>query len=202
MSPFGSEAEGLPYWMAEWKTDSRSFMLNQSNVANQPFIVEMPNSEEYEEEFNIEGTVTFAAENTTVESTTGNRPSSENGFTLQGSYEGVTANTYIYALNDEEYTTDKDVTYLPGGVFVEGLRDVRPFEAYAQNKLLTRSRYLPIGQNGSTNGLPIMMLKGNSLVDVYTIQGILIRSQIAVDALKHELPAGIYIINNKKMIIK
>jgi len=71
-----------------------------------------------------------------------------------------------------------------------------------QNSQLPRSRYLPIGLSGSADGLPIVMLKGNNFVDVYTIQSVLIRSQIAVDALKRELPAGIYIVNNKKIIIR
>ena len=40
------------------------------------------------------------------------------------------------------------------------------------------------------------------LVDVYTLQGVKIREQIAVKELENELPRGIYIVNGKKVVVK
>ncbi len=40
------------------------------------------------------------------------------------------------------------------------------------------------------------------LVDVYTLQGVMVKRQISVDELKHELSRGIYIINGKKVVVR
>lgn len=205
LAPFGVAdfSTTLPFWLGGWQRQARVFAMVQSMNANQPFIMEVPNSEEYEEAFNIEGTITFMSENVTVKATAGtDSPPSGNGFTLLGSYEGKSAGNHVYALNDEEYTTDEGIRYLPGGVFVEGLRNVRPFEAYFSNNAGVRSRYLPIGGSGSADGIPVVMLKSDRLVDVYTLQGIRIRSQVSVESVRKELSRGIYIVDGKKILVK
>ncbi len=40
------------------------------------------------------------------------------------------------------------------------------------------------------------------LVDVYTLQGIRIKSKISLDAINRELPCGIYIVEGRKIIVK
>ncbi len=42
----------------------------------------------------------------------------------------------------------------------------------------------------------------NRLVDVYTLQGVMVKRQISMDELKKGLPAGIYIINGEKFVVK
>ena len=42
----------------------------------------------------------------------------------------------------------------------------------------------------------------SKLVDVYTLQGVMVKRQISIDELKNELPAGIYIVNGKKFVVK
>ena len=39
-------------------------------------------------------------------------------------------------------------------------------------------------------------------VDVYTLQGVRIKTQVPVENVEEELPAGIYIVNGKKMIVR
>lgn len=39
-------------------------------------------------------------------------------------------------------------------------------------------------------------------VDVYTLQGVRVKSQVLFDELHHELPAGIYIVNGRKLLVK
>ena len=39
-------------------------------------------------------------------------------------------------------------------------------------------------------------------VDVYTLQGVMVKRQIPVENVEEELPAGIYIVNGKKMIVR
>ena len=202
LAPFGSTAEGLPFWMAEWQRSSTTFILTPKNMANQPFIMEVPNSEDYEEEFNIEGMVTFAAEDVTVYATTEIGQTTGNGYSLQGTYEGVAADSRVYALNDEEYTTDQYEVYMPGGVFVAESRDIRPFEAYIHNAQVIRSRYLPI-QGGKAQGMDFILLNRESgLVDVYSLQGILLKRQIRRTELEHVLPQGLYIVDGEKVVIR
>jgi len=40
------------------------------------------------------------------------------------------------------------------------------------------------------------------LVDVYTLQGVRVKSQVPLNDLQRELPAGIYIVNGRKVLIK
>ncbi len=40
------------------------------------------------------------------------------------------------------------------------------------------------------------------LVDVYTLQGVRVKSQVSLDDLQRELPAGIYIVNGRKLLVK
>ena len=63
LAPFGMAdiSTTLPFWLGGWQRQAKVFAMVQSMNANQPFIMEVPNSEEYAEEFNIEGTVTFMA---------------------------------------------------------------------------------------------------------------------------------------------
>ena len=42
----------------------------------------------------------------------------------------------------------------------------------------------------------------SNLVDVYTLQGVMVKRQIPVETLAQELPGGIYIVNGKKMVIR
>jgi len=42
----------------------------------------------------------------------------------------------------------------------------------------------------------------DQLVDVYTLQGVMLKRQISVDELKYELSSGIYIINGKKVVVR
>ncbi len=47
----------------------------------------------------------------------------------------------------------------------------------------------------------IETLTTDKVVDVHTLQGVLIKSQIRVTELEKELPHGIYIIDGKKVVI-
>lgn len=156
--------------------------------------MEVPNSEDYEEKFNIEGDVTFSAENAIVYATTENNSVNTNRVTICGTYEGVTASPLVYALNDEEYTAPDGNKFMPGGVFVADSRDIRPFEAYAYNALLTHTRYMPI-QGRMATSIDRILLKEKTDDDTwYTIQGIRLKSK--------PTQKGLYIHNGKTIVIK
>ncbi len=202
VQPFGMERAnaGLSCWIAEMQEDA-TFGLVDKISANRPFIMEVPNSDEYKEEFNIEGIVIFTSDDATVHATEVQSATSENGYLFTGAYKSVGATPYVYALNDEEYTGTDGSVFLPGGAFVSDLRDVRPFEAYLYNEQLTRMRYLSIN-GGMATGIDRILKEENKLVDVYTLQGVMVKRQIPVETLAQELPGGIYIVNGKKMVIR
>ena len=45
-------------------------------------------------------------------------------------------------------------------------------------------------------------LSADRLVDVYTLQGVMVKLQISVAELRHALPKGVYIVNGKRIAIK
>ena len=193
LKPFG-EADfttSLPYWLGELQADG-TFAAAQSIKANKPFIMQLPNSDEYEDRYNVEGEVTFSATNVTVYPTTDMEQEAGNGYVMLGSYEGTTADSHVYALNDEEYTADGD-TYMPGGIFVANSRDIRPFEAYVYTTNAGRAPYLRVGKE--TTGVVLSTVNGQQTTEIYDLTG---RKVLNVENLK----GGVYIVNGKKVVIK
>ena len=190
LKPFG-EADfdtSLPYWLGELQADG-TFAATQRIVANKPFIMQLPNSDEYEDRYNVEGKVTFSAEEVTVHATTDVEQEKGEGYVLLGSYEGIESDNYIYALNDEEYTVGGD-TYMPGGVFVAGSRAIRPFEAYIYSASANRAPYLRIG--GCDTGMEDLVADKEDVW--HTLQGIRLSGR--------PTERGVYIRNGKKVMVK
>ena len=136
-------------------------------------------------------TVTFTAENATVYATTAAKPATQ-GYTMNGSYEGVESGSYVYALNDEEYTASDGTVYMPGGVFVENSRDVRPFEAYVYGSQASRAPYLRIGGKEGTGIGHVLLFTDEDAW--YTLQGIQLSER------PHE--KGLYIHGGKVVVVK
>ena len=155
--PFGKAdfTASLPYWVAELQSNG-TFAYVDAIKANTPFIMEVPNSEEYEDMYNIKGNVTFSAENVVVHATTSMPEPSGSNYVLVGCYEGMESGSRVYALNDEEYTVD-GIEYMPGGVFVSGDRDIRPFEAYVYSNSAARAPYLRISGRDGTGLVPAVI---------------------------------------------
>ena len=189
--PFGKTdfTTSLPYWLAELQSDG-TFAYVDAIRANTPFIMEVPNSDEYEEMYNIKGNVTFSAENVVVHATTSMPEPSGSNYVLVGCYEGMESGSRVYALNDEEYTAD-GIEYMPGGVFVSGDRDIRPFEAYVYSNSAARAPYLRISGRDGTGLVPAVI--GTTDDGWYTLQGIRLNGK--------PTDKGVYIINRKKVII-
>ena len=193
LKPFGEAdfTSSLPYSLGELKADG-TFAITQRITANKPFIMQLPNSDEYEDIYNIEGKVTFSAENTTVHATTNITQEVGNGYVMHFSYEGTPADRRIYALNEEEYAADGEV-YMPGGVFVANSRDILPFEAYVYSSQITLAPYLRIGGKVDTGlGCPTLNPQDST---IYDLTG---RKMLKTENLK----GGIYIVNGRKVIIK
>lgn len=189
LKPFG-EADfttSLPYWLGDLQPDG-TFVITQGITANKPFIMLLPNSDEYEDCYNVAGEVIFSAENVTVHTTLDVEQAKGGGYSLLGSYEGTAANSRIYALNEEEYTAD-NVTYKSCGIFVANSRDIRPFEAYVYNGQVAYAPYLRIADEEST-GLGQVTIHHSPFTGAYDLMGRRVDSPTK----------GIYIVNGKKTI--
>ena len=194
LKPFG-EADfttSLPYWLGELQADG-TFATTQRITANKPFIMQLPNSDEYRDIYNVEGEVTFSATNVTVYPTTDVEQEASNGYVMLGNYEGTTADSHVYALNDEEYTADGEI-YMPGSIFVANSRDIRPFEAYVYTTNASRAPYLRVGNAGET-GIGHSTFNVQHSTEIYDLTG---RKVLNTETLK----GGVYIVNGKKVIFK
>ncbi len=141
LAPFGSkelETEGvLPFWLYELGTDG-NYKAATAIEAHKAYLICMPNNSAYPSANNIEGYVTFTAEDATNGVTLGVtegalKPSTGTKFDLVPTYETVPHGINVYSLNNNSYYAD-DKTYPAGSVFVRDYEDVEPFEAYLVSK--------------------------------------------------------------------
>lgn len=57
-------------------------------------------------------------------------------------------------------------------------------------------------ENGSTGAVTIIESKPHSIVDVYNLQGEKLRSNISEDSATDNLPSGLYIVGDKKVLVR
>lgn len=217
IAPFAKgDAEAKPFWLYEL-APSGGFQATATMKANTPYIISMPNSQSYSDEYILGGNVTFSAENVEI-GTTQQASAKNNNREFIISFEQVGKAKGIYALNVGE----KYEGYLPGSIFVEDFTNVRPFEAYLTTAEAAASFSRQFG--GGTTGIETIPLKavngikvwanGSTLniqsdkarrIQVFSTMGMLVRSE-KVEAGETltitNLPSGIYIVNNKKVAVK
>jgi hypothetical protein len=120
LAPFDSEdTDALNFWLRELTTDG--FKDVTRIEANHPYIIAMPNSQEYDEKYNISGNVTFSADNLTSVDFADNTPMSSDGgdYTLYASFNRIEPTDGIYVI---DYMSQ----------FVNNSFTLYPFEAYVK----------------------------------------------------------------------
>ena len=192
LKPFGEAdfVNTLPYWIGALQADG-TFTTASGIVANKPFIMQVPNSNEYEDQYNVEGMITFSATDVTVHATADMEDEKSEGYTLLGSYQGTAADSHVCALNDEEYVTAEDI-YRPGSIFVADSRDVRPFEAYVYNNKVFSSPCLRIDSQATTDIEQLMQHIADD--GWYTLQGVRLDTK--------PVEKGIYIHNRRVVVVR
>ena len=163
----------------------------------------MPNHQDYMSEFRINGSVTFSAENSTVKKTDDFVSGSYNGNTFVPSYTN-TDNSGYSALNVNNDYVSYYGEYTEGSHFVKNLRQVRPFEAYMTSSS-SGVRSIAISDDMTTDIEGVALLIDDSKgTRVYNLKGQLVIAEMdkSLEDIKKRLPAGVYIVNGKKLIIK
>lgn len=113
-----------------------------------------------------------------------------------------TVNMYqiTYMVDGEVYATEQ-IAY--GSAIV--LKDAPAKEGYIFSGWSEAPETMPAADvviEGSFTVDGIDAVITSNLVDVYTLQGVMVKRQIPVETLAQELPGGIYIVNGKKMVIR
>ena len=224
LAPFNSGKEGTrPFWLAQ--LTPQGFTHTTAIKANTPYIIAMPNSEAYDEEFNITGDVTFTAQHNDgvpIKKTSEARRIEGDEFCLTPVYEPMASADSIYLINHEMYEGNA-----PGSLFVKELREAYPFEAYANTLPVYQGgvrSYFRIG-NGRDQAAGIERLYGSMAselsvqskdgilyisaprtmnVGLYSADGRMVRLlelEAGVNEIQN-LSFGVYFVENIKIIIR
>ena len=175
LAPFNSGKKGAkPFWLAQMTTDG--FEHTTAMKANKPYIISLPNSESYEDEFNISGEVQFHAEDAggvEVKATSYKELARIEGSNriMIPAYETVFKHDTVYAINPATYEN-----IAPGGAFVRNLRDVQPFEAYLISKeaaINAPKLYSIGGIGGEITGIEELPSDAWNGIEIYVRYGVL-----------------------------
>ena len=196
IAPFGSDASGLHFWLR--RLGHEGLISVQMIEPNTPYIISMPNSEDYAERFNLNGRVTFAAEDAYVERTEQMEDESAD-YMMVPTFQRMPVSEYVYALNVGEERNGRP----EGSIFERNYREVRPFEAYTLHR---GDQPAPLffdlsDLEGSTTDIPDvrwMMDDGNG--EWYDLQGRKLGSTLNVQ--RSTLKKGVYIYNGRKTVVK
>jgi surface protein len=153
LAPFeGMTNNAKPFWLRYYTGDNVESAHNIE--AYVPYVIAMPNSNDYFPEYNQAGQVTFSASNTEVHETPDfsfmeNEPNMQ--MMTIPTFQLKAKSDSIYAINVGEPRNN----YAEGSVFESGLRDVRPFEIYTvHHGQGARPRFIPIPVQGNeSNGI-------------------------------------------------
>jgi len=205
IAPFGADANtDKHFWLA--KMDANVGFTKDSLIrANVPYIISMPNSERYIEEYRINGKVTFHGRNVVVQPTANATSNAGPLFGLVPTYQEVAAADSVFVLNDEPYEAD-GITWPAGSVFVRSSRAARPFEAYTYANASNGGNvkgYIRIDElaNGIQRPTPDPSRNGGEAGAMYDLSGRKI-SVSSVHSASSVLPKGVYIMDGQKVLVK
>ena len=201
LEPFTTWSKGgskKPFWLFELTASGYKDVAGIK--ANTPYIISMPNNQQYEQQYQIPGIVTFSASDVEVQKSDNLKPGSYQGRSLVPNYTNKSDENYLALNVSNNYVTNpgKDIS---GSKFVRGLRTVHPFEAYMITTDNTRSIDVMEGMTTAIRG--IQMVKDEaSVIKVYDTRGVLMKTATSIDDVWNGLKAGVYIVNGKKIVIK
>ena len=119
--------------------------------------------------------------------------------TIEGSF-SINTYTITYMVDGEVYATEQ-ITY--GSTITlkdDPVKEGYIFSGWSEAPETMPAEDVVIEGTFTVDGIDAVVT--NRLVDVYTLQGVMVKRQIPVEELEQELPSGIYIVDSKKMVIK
>ena len=192
IAPFNNPASNKHFWLRRLTDNGLQAATNIE--ANTPYIISMPNSEEYTSDYNLNGRVTFSAQNIDVPATTAKVLAlADSSIVMVPAMQRQSRSSSVWALNVGEVRGQ----YFEGSVFERDYRTVRPFEAYTihrQENGQPAPRYVPIQEIAGVTGIETIDREPLTLNQWYDMQG---RKLEGKPARK-----GVYISNGKKVVVK
>ena len=192
IAPFNNSASNKHFWLRRLTDNGLQAATNIE--ANTPYIISMPNSEEYTSYYNLNGRVTFSAQNIDVPATTTKVLAlADSSIVMVPAMQRQSRSSSVWALNVGEVRGQ----YFEGSVFERDYRTVRPFEAYTihrQENGQPAPRYVPIQEIGGTTGIEEVESGKVKVESWYDLEG---RKLEGKPARK-----GVYISNGKKVVVK
>ena len=194
VKPFANWKSGdtaKPFWLME--LTGTGFVETGSIKAYTPYIISMPNNSQYDNQWLLNGKVTFAANSVTIGKTENLNQPTFNGRSFIPCFAEKESASGLYALNVNNDFETNNSGMTEGSWFVVNKRNVHPFEAFMTSS--SSSPQYAIGVfEGMTTGIQ-MMVDGNWTKEevVYDLQG----RKVNAPSKK-----GVYIINGKKLMIK
>lgn len=192
-----------PFWLYE--LGSNGFRRSEGIKANTPYIISMPNSTSYDSEYILTGDVTFSASSVQVRATSSATTAVSGSKRFVPAFSTVAKGSSVYALNVSNQKVSNSSSYDSGSRFISNLRSVYPFEAYMTTSS-SGARMLNIGIEFEDDATDIDIIpsanREQGVVKVYSLNGTLVL-QTDRESLQKQwepLPAGIYIVNGKKMV--
>ena len=196
IAPFGNDASEKHFWLRQ--LSERGLARATVIEANMPYLISMPNSNEYPAEYNQAGRVTFSAQDAIVPQTEINvmeaHDINDNMVMFVPCFQSQSAEEQVYALNVGEQREG----YPEGSVFVANYRNIRPFEAFTvHHGNGPAPQYIPIfDMNGGTTGIENVRSKmedGRGSI-WYDLHGRKLQQKPS--------QKGVYILNGQKTVIK
>ena len=192
IAPFNSSASNKHFWLRRLTDNGLQAATNIE--ANTPYIISMPNSEEYVADYNLNGRVTFSAQNVDVPATTTKVLAlADSSIVMVPAMQRQSRSSSVWALNVGEVRGQ----YFEGSVFERDYRTVRPFEAYTvhrQENGQPAPRYVPIQEIAGVTGIETIDREPLTVNQWYDLEG---RKLEGKPARK-----GVYISNGKKVVVK
>lgn len=173
ITPFANRKSGdanKPFWLYE--LTGSGFVEAASIKAYTPYIISMPNNPQYDSQWLLSGSVTFAASNVTVGKTENVNMATYRDRTFVPNFVAKGAGDGLYALNvNNDYTTNES-GMTEGSKFVLNMRTVHPFEAYMTTASNAR-QVIDVFEDMTTDikMLGIWEQCGGDDGDVYDLQG-------------------------------
>ena len=180
-----------PFWL--YSMNGNGWKAESSIKANTPYIISMPNNEEYDTSYNLTGEIQFTSSNVKVLPSDNLSASKCGNKQLVPNYQNKVASQDIYALNVNSQWNTNTATETEGSAFIRSLRQVRPFEAYmAIEGNAGARRVIPVFEDEATGIPSIPVLWGSKDDAIYNLNGQRVNS----------MSRGVYIQNGKKIVKK
>ena len=178
-----------PFWLYE--LTGSGFVEAAGIKAYTPYIISLPNNPQYDEQWKLNGTVTFSASSVTIGKTEDMKTANFQDRTFVPNFASRDANEGFYALNAVNDYTVNNSGMTEGSRFVLNMRHIHPFEAYMTSTSNSRM-FIDIFEGMATDIRQIQVPDDFDNQPVYNLQGQ--RIQVLKD--------GVYIINGNKYIKK